>query len=55
MNSRTDVIPIAVTSANAWRPRLFRTAYILATAVAMVGWLWAIGWITVAFAKWLIA
>jgi hypothetical protein len=55
MNSRTDVIPIAAASGTAWRPRLFKTGYVLATVVAMTGWLWTIGWVTFAFAKWLIA
>jgi hypothetical protein len=55
MNSRTGQIPINIVSANVWRPRLFRAAYILATAVAMFGWICAIGWVTVGLAKWLIA
>jgi hypothetical protein len=55
MNSRTGQIPISLVSANVWRPRLFRVVYILATAVAMFGWLSAIGWVTIGLAKWLIA
>jgi hypothetical protein len=55
MNNRTALIPFKVASTNAWRPRLFRAAYILATAIAMLGWLWAIGWVTFAVAIWLIA
>jgi hypothetical protein len=55
MNSRTNQFPINIARANVWRPRLVRAAYILATAVAMFGWLCAIGWVTVGLAKWLIA
>jgi hypothetical protein len=54
MNSRTELISIVV-SANAWRPRLVRTAYVFATAVATLGWFWTLGWLSFAIAKWLIA
>jgi hypothetical protein len=54
MDGRTDEFPVAVVSAKAGRWVLFNTAFIVATAVAMIGWLWAIGWFTVAIAKWLI-
>ncbi len=37
------------------KQRLFPICYLGAVAVAMVGWLWAIGWTTLAVAKWLLA
>ena len=37
------------------RQRLFPIGFLTAVAVAMVGWLWAIGWVTLAAAKWLLA
>jgi len=37
MNSRAE------TDA-AWKPRLFRAAYLAGTVVATIGWLIAIGW-----------
>jgi hypothetical protein len=37
------------------RQRLFPIGFVTAVAVAMVGWLWAIGWVTFAAAKWLLA
>ena len=37
------------------KQRLFPICYLSAIAGAMVGWLWAIGWITLAVAKWLLA
>jgi hypothetical protein len=46
---------MTIVSANVWRPQLIRTAYILATAVAMFCWLYAIGWVTIGLTKWLIA
>ena len=35
--------------------RLFDITYLAAIAVAMVGWLSALGWITVRLASWLLA
>lgn len=37
------------------KQRLFPICYLGAVAVAMVGWLWAIGWVTFAVAKWMLA
>jgi hypothetical protein len=37
------------------KQRVFSICYLSAVAVAMVGWLWAIGWVTLAAAKWLLA
>jgi hypothetical protein len=34
--------------------RLFSIGFLTAVAVAMVGWLGAIGWVTFAAAKWLL-
>lgn len=36
------------------KQRLFPICYLSAVALAMVGWLWAIGWITLEAAKWLL-
>lgn len=35
--------------------RLFIIAYVIAVAVAMIGWWWAFGWLSVRFAEWLLA
>jgi hypothetical protein len=35
------------------KQRFFLIGFLTAVAVAMVGWLWAIGWVTLAAAKWL--
>jgi len=37
------------------KQRLFSICYLSAVAVAMAGWLWAIGRVTLAAAKWLLA
>jgi hypothetical protein len=37
------------------KDRLFTACYLTATAVAMLGWMSAFGWVTVAIAKWLLA
>jgi hypothetical protein len=37
------------------KQRLFPIGFLTAVAVAMVGWLLAIGWVTFAAAKWLLA
>jgi hypothetical protein len=36
-----------------WKRRLLTVSYLSAITVAMVGWLSAFGWVTVAVAKWL--
>jgi hypothetical protein len=36
-----------------WKPRLWTVCFYTAAAVAMVGWLSAFGWVTVAVATWL--
>jgi hypothetical protein len=57
MNSLTENIPMeasAITNVTA-KERLFTVCYLTATGVAMVGWLSAFGWVTVAVAKWLLA
>ena len=37
------------------KDRLFTACYLAATAVAMIGWLSAFGWVTAAIAKWMLA
>jgi hypothetical protein len=57
MNSLTENMPIegtAITRAT-MKDQLFTACYLTATAVAMIGWLSAFGWATVAVAKWLLA
>jgi hypothetical protein len=57
MNTLTENIPMdatAITKATV-KDRLFTACYLAATAVAMIGWLSAFGWVTVAVAKWLLA
>jgi hypothetical protein len=57
MNSLTETMPmeaIAIRRAT-MKDRLFTACYLAATAVAMIGWLSAFGWVTVAVAKWLLA
>ena len=56
MNSLTEVVPVGseVSRATIMR-RLFVIGYLTASAVAMVGWLSAFGWITVRIAEWLLA
>jgi len=57
MNSQTEIMPTnaAVVSRATMKDRLFKVCYLTATAVAMLGWLSAFGWVTVAVAKWLLA
>ena len=57
MNSLTETMPMEALSAKraTMKDRLFTVCYLTATAVAMVGWLSAFGWVTVAVAKWLLA
>jgi hypothetical protein len=57
MNSLTENMPMEATAirrAN-MKYRLFTACYLAATAVAMIGWLSAFGWVTVTVAKWLLA
>jgi hypothetical protein len=37
------------------KQRLFPIGFLAALTVAMAGWLWALGWVTFAAAKWLLA
>jgi hypothetical protein len=37
------------------KQRLISTCYLSAVAIAMVGWVWAIGWVAFATAAWLLA
>ena len=57
MNGLTETIPMEATAITraAMKDRLFTACYLTATAVAMIGWLSAFGWATVAVAKWLLA
>jgi len=65
MNSLTETMPMEALSTRratmnstrraTMKDRLFTVCYLTATAVAMVGWLSAFGWVTVAVAKWLLA
>jgi hypothetical protein len=56
MNSLTHVMPVASTvSRGTILKRLFVIGYLTASAVAMVGWLSAFGWITIRVARWLFA
>jgi hypothetical protein len=57
MNSLTENMPIEATAVSRApvKDRLFTVCYLTATAVAMLGWLSAFGWVTVAVAKWLLA
>ena len=57
MNSLTETMPMeamAITRIT-MKDRLFTACYLASTAVAMIGWLSAFGWATVAVAKWLLA
>jgi len=57
MNSLTETMPMEALSARraTMKDRLFTVCYLTTTAAAMVGWLSAFGWVTVAVAKWLLA
>jgi hypothetical protein len=57
MNRLTEIMAMeaAVVRKATFRERSFRICYLTATAVAMVGWLSAFGWATVAVTKWLLA
>jgi hypothetical protein len=57
MNSLTEIMPMeaAVARKATLRERFFKICYLTAIGVAMVGWLSALGWLTVAVTKWLLA
>jgi hypothetical protein len=57
MNTLKEIMPMeaAVARKATLRERSFRICYLTATAVAMVGWLSAFGWVTVTVTKWLLA
>jgi hypothetical protein len=57
MNTLLEIMPMeaAVVRKATLRERSFRICYLTATAVAMVGWLSAFGWVTVTVTKWLLA
>jgi ABC-type enterochelin transport system permease subunit len=48
----TDEAPKMGTTPSRWR--VVTVCYLIAITVAMVGWLSAFGWVTVAVAKWLL-
>jgi hypothetical protein len=52
INSQIETPKIGTTT---WKRRLSIVCYLTAVNIAMVGWLSAFGWLTVAFAKWLLA
>jgi hypothetical protein len=45
----------AVAGKTTSRQRFFNMCYLTAIGVAMIGWLSAFGWVTVAVTKWLLA
>jgi ABC-type enterochelin transport system permease subunit len=56
MNAVTQVMPVGSTvSRGTILKRLFVIGYLIAVAVAMIGWVSAFGWITVQVANWLLA
>ncbi len=57
MNSLTENIPMeaAAIAKATFKDRLFTACYFTATAVSMLGWLSAFGWVTVTVAKWVLA
>jgi len=57
MNAHTQIKSTEATAParDPVKDRLFRTIYVAATAAAMLGWLYAFGWITIAVAKRLLA
>ena len=54
MNSHTEIISIeaAAVSTATLKQRLFTICYLTASAVAMLGWLAALGWAAVAVMRW---
>jgi hypothetical protein len=58
MNIHTEIMPIeaaAVSTATLMKRRLSTICYLTAVAVAMLGWVTALGWTAVAVANWLFA
>ena len=57
MKSLPKIMPIEadVGRKAALKDRLITIGYLTMIAVAMLGWLSAFGWVTVAVAKWLVA
>jgi hypothetical protein len=55
MNSHTESMPInaPTVSTGTWKQQLFTICFLTAGAVAMLGWLAALGWAAMAFANWL--
>jgi len=56
MSSQVEIIPIetAAVRKTTLKQRLSIICYLSAVAVAMIGWLTAIGWAVVSVANWLI-
>jgi hypothetical protein len=57
MHSHTEIMPIeaAAVSTTTLKQRLSTICYLTAIAVAMLGWVTALGWTAVAVANWLFA
>jgi ABC-type enterochelin transport system permease subunit len=57
MNSLTENMPVEVIAISraTVKDRLLTVCYLTAISIAMLGWLSAFGWVTVAVAKWLLA
>lgn len=55
MNGHTESMPIEAptVSTDTWKQQLFTICFLTAGAVAMLGWLAALGWAAMAFANWL--
>ena len=53
MNSRTETVSIKAPAVR--KQRLFTIGFFTVVAIAMVGWLSALGWAAIAVAKWLLA
>jgi ABC-type enterochelin transport system permease subunit len=43
---------VTVSTGN-WKQLLFTACFLVAVAVAMIGWLIALGWLALNFARWL--
>jgi hypothetical protein len=55
MNSRSETLSTAAShfSASGWKKSLFKAGYLTVIAVAMVGWVAGLGWLTMSAARWL--
>jgi hypothetical protein len=56
MNGTSETMPLAKTppiAGRKWKPRLFTVAYFCFSAIAMIGWLAGLGWLTMSAARWL--